>query len=186
MRQVTVVPHDPQWPAAFERAAREVKDALGESLVAIHHIGSTAIPGIHAKPIIDMMAVASELSFVDQHAERMRQIGYEALGEFGIAGRRYFRRDSSAGVRTEQVHTFSAGSPHVLRHLAFRDFLRAHPDIAREYSQLKQRLAAAHALDLEAYMDGKDAFIRRTEAAALDWASHRDIPGEGDDRAIRA
>src|SRR5690348_12843875 len=108
MRQITVVPYDPQWPAAFERAAREVKAALGHSLLGIHHIGSTSIPGIHAKPIIDMLAVASDLSQVDEHAERMRQIGYEAMGEFGIAGRRYFRRDNAAGVRIEQVHAFAA------------------------------------------------------------------------------
>jgi GrpB-like predicted nucleotidyltransferase (UPF0157 family) len=174
MRQVTVVPYDPRWPAAFERAAREVREALGESLLAIHHIGSTSIPGIHAKPIIDMLAVASDLLRVDECAERMRGIGYEAKGEFGIGGRRYFRRDNPAGVRTEHVHAFAAESPHVRRHLAFRDFLRAHAELAQEYSHLKQRLAAAHPFDIEAYMDGKEAFIRQTEAKALEWASRRD------------
>jgi len=100
MRQVIVVPYDPRWPAAFDRAAGEVTEALGQSLLAIHHIGSTSIPGIHAKPIIDMLVVVNDLSLVDQCAERMRGIGYEAMGEFGIAGRRYFRRDNAAGVRT--------------------------------------------------------------------------------------
>ena len=121
MSRIMVVPYQPQWPAAFERAAREVKIALRESLLAIHHIGSTSIPGIHAKPIIDMLAVAGSLSRIDELAERMREIGYEVMGEFGIPGRRYFRRDNAAGVRTEQVHTFAAESPHVRRHLAFRD-----------------------------------------------------------------
>src|SRR6185312_9887119 len=133
MRQVIVVSYDPRWPAEFERAAGEVVEALGQSLLAIHHIGSTSIPGIHAKPIIDMLVVVNDLSLVDQCAERMRGIGYEAMGEFGIAGRRYFRRDNAAGVRTEHVHAFAAGSPHVQRHLAFRDFLRAHADVAQEY-----------------------------------------------------
>jgi len=146
-----------------------VKTALGKSLLAIHHIGSTSIPGIHAKPIIDMLAVASDLPEVDQRAQRMQAIGYEAMGEFGIPGRRYFRRDNAAGVRTEQVHAFAVDSPHIRRHLAFRDFLRSHADLAQEYSQLKQRLAVAHPLDMEAYMDGKDAFIRETEARALEW-----------------
>src|SRR6185312_308974 len=121
MKQVTVVIYDPDWPAAFERAAREVNIALAESLLVIHHIGSTSIPGIHAKPIIDMLAVASDLSRVDEYSERMRAIGYEVMGEFGIGGRRYFRRDNAVGVRTEQVRTFADGSPHVTRHLAFRD-----------------------------------------------------------------
>ena len=174
MRQVTVVPYDPQWPAAFERAAREVKEALGESLLAIHHIGSTSIPGIHAKPIIDMLAVASDLLRVDERAQRMRGIGYEVMGEFGIEGRRYFRRDNAAGVRTEHVHTFAVESSHVRRHLAFRDFLGAHPELAQQYSQLKQRLAAAYPLDIQACMDGKEAFIRQTEANALEWVSRRE------------
>jgi len=178
MKQVTVFPYDPQWPAAFERGAAEVNAALGESLLAIHHIGSTSIPGIHAKPIIDMLAVAGDLSEVDQRAQRMQEIGYVAMGEFGIPGRRYFRRDNAAGVRTEQVHAFAANSPHIRRHLAFRDFLRSHADLAQEYSELKQHLARAHPFDLEAYMDGKDAFIRETEARALEWVSHRARVGQ--------
>ena len=175
MRQVTVVPYDPNWPAAFERAACEVKAALCESVLVIHHIGSTSIPGIHAKPIIDMLAVAGDLSRVDADSERMRAIGYEVMGEFGIDGRRYFRRDNAAGVRTEQVHAFANGSPHLLRHLAFRDYLRAHGEVAQEYSQLKQRLAAAHPFDIEAYMDGKDEFIRLTQAKALEWVRNRGV-----------
>ena len=170
-RQVTVIPYDPQWPASFERSAREVKAALGDNLLVIHHIGSTSIPGIHAKPIIDMLAVASDLRGIDDYADRMGRIGYEGMGEFGISGRRYFRRDNSAGVRTEQVHVFAMESPHVSRHLAFRDFLRSHPKLAQEYSQLKQRLAAAYPLNIEAYMDGKDPFIRQAEAKALEWAA---------------
>ena len=173
MREVLVVPYDPQWPAKFERAAREVRAALGESVLVIHHIGSTSIPGIHAKPIIDMLAVASDLSRIESRSEAMRAIAFEPMGEFGIAGRRYFRRDNAAGVRTEQVHTFADQSPHILRHLAFRDFLRTHPDIAQEYSQLKQRLAAAHRFDIDAYMDGKDPFIRQTQETALEWFNRR-------------
>jgi GrpB-like predicted nucleotidyltransferase (UPF0157 family) len=169
MKQVLVVPYDSQWPAAFDRAAREVQAALRDSLLVIHHIGSTSIPGIRAKPVIDLLAITSDLSQVDALAERMRAIGYEAMGEFGIAGRRYFRRDNAAGVRTEQVHAYADQSPHILRHLAFRDFLRTHPDIAHEYAELKQRLAAAHPFDIEAYMDGKDPFIRQTQEKALEW-----------------
>ena len=169
---VVVVPYDPAWPREFERAAGEVCAAMGGgNLLALHHIGSTSIPNIHAKPVIDMLAVVAELAALDARGDAMRRIGYEVMGEFGIAGRRYFRRDDANGRRTHQVHAFADGSPHVRRHLAFRDFLRAHPAIAREYSELKQRLAAAHADDIEAYMDGKDAFIKATEQRALTWAA---------------
>ena len=173
MRRVVVVPYDPRWPERFASSSQEVVAALGSSLLGIHHIGSTAIPGIHAKPVIDMLVAASDLAAVDRRAADLESIGYEVMGEFGIAGRRYFRRDSAAGERTDQVHVFEEGSPHVRRHLAFRDFMRDHPALARQYGALKQRLAEAHPNDIEAYMDGKDAFIKEMEVRALDWAASR-------------
>ncbi|WP_061789607.1 GrpB family protein [Herbaspirillum rubrisubalbicans] len=83
---------------------------------------------------------------------------------------RYFRKDSAEGVRTHQVHAFQFGSPHIERHLAFRDYMNAHADAAAAYSELKQRLANAHPDDFVAYMDGKDAFIKEHEFSALAWA----------------
>ena len=170
-RRVDVVAYDPAWPLEYERAAGEMRAAMGESLRAIHHIGSTSIPGIHAKPVIDMLAVVADLAALDARGDEMRRIGYEVMGEFGIAGRRYFRRDDAAGRRTHQVHAFADGSPHVTRHIAFRDFMRAHPSLAQEYSDLKRRLAAAHPHDIEAYMDGKDAFIKEMERRAVEWVA---------------
>jgi GrpB-like predicted nucleotidyltransferase (UPF0157 family) len=170
-KRITVVAYDPLWPQAFVLASSEVASAMGGNLLNIHHIGSTAIPGIHAKPIIDMLAVANDLAAVDQLAARMESLGYEAMGEFGIAGRRYFRRDNAAGERTHQVHTFQHGSLHIQRHLAFRNFLRAHAELALQYAQLKQRLAEAHPTDMNAYMDGKDGFIKEIEARALAWVA---------------
>jgi len=142
---------------------------MGTNLLAIHHIGSTSIPEIHAKPVIDILAVVADLAVVDQQTTAMEGLGYERMGEFGIEGRRYFRRDNSAGQRTHQLHTFERDSPHVRRHLAFRDFLRAHPMFAEQYGALKRKLAQAHPHDMEAYMDGKDGFIEQMEARALEW-----------------
>jgi GrpB-like predicted nucleotidyltransferase (UPF0157 family) len=174
-RRVTVVPYDPRWPQAFPTASAEVAAALGANLLDIHHIGSTAIPGMPAKPVIDMLAVVANVVAIDARNAQMQTLGYESMGEFGIAGRRYFRRDNSAGERTHQVHAFQRGSPHVQRHLAFRDFMRAHPEPAEQYATLKRRLAEAHPNDIEAYIDGKDAFIKEMEARALSWAT-----GSGD------
>ena len=171
--RVVVVPCDLAWPKAFATACTEVAPAFGANLVALHHIGSTAIPGIYAKPIIDMLAVVTDIELVDQSNVELERLRYHAKGEFGIPGRRYFYRNNAAGVRTHQIHSFQAGTPGVIRHLAFRDFLSDHPDIALSYSLLKQRLAAAHPDDIEAYMDGKDAFIKDTEATALAWAAGR-------------
>jgi GrpB-like predicted nucleotidyltransferase (UPF0157 family) len=112
----------------------------------------------------------------------MPAIGYEVMGEFGIAGRRYYRRDDAAGERTHQVHAFQSGSPHVERHLAFRDYLRAHREPARQYAELKRQLAHRFPHDIEAYMDGKDAFIKATEVQALAWAARgrKDLSSSGD------
>ena len=99
----------------------------------------------------------------------MEALGYEACGEFGIPGRRYFRKDDAAAIRTHHVHAFAVGSPEIERHLAFRDFLRAHPTWAEQYSDLKRNLAAAHADSIERYMDGKDAFIQEVDRLAAAW-----------------
>jgi GrpB-like predicted nucleotidyltransferase (UPF0157 family) len=171
--RIEVVPYNSRWPDAFALASAEVAFAFGPGLAAIHHIGSTSIPGIHAKPVIDMLAVVADLAAVDTHADDFERLGYEAMGEFGIQGRRYFRRDDAAGRRTHQIHTFQAGSAHVERHIAFRDFLRAHPALADQYGDLKRKLAHAHPHDMNAYMDGKNAFIQETERRAMEWTSLR-------------
>jgi len=167
---VNVVEYDATWPGAFTAAARELKASAGTPF-AIHHIGSTSIPHMWAKPVIDMLAVVQDLAVLDGLSARIEQLGYEAMGEFGIAGRRYFRRNNPAGRRTHQLHAFADGSPHVARHLAFRDYLRAHDDVAAAYAMLKRRLARAHPDDIVAYMDGKDAFIKGIEARALAWGT---------------
>lgn len=169
VRRVFVVSHNPRWSVEFVRESSAVAGAMGEVLQVIHHIGSTAIPGICAKPIIDMLAVVSDLSVLDERTVQMEALGYEALGEFGLVGRRYFRKDDRDGNRTHQVHTFQAGSPQIERHLAFRDFMRAHRDCALQYDVLKRRLAELHPADISSYTDGKDEFIREMDARAVTW-----------------
>jgi GrpB-like predicted nucleotidyltransferase (UPF0157 family) len=167
--QVRVVPHDPQWAEMFARESACVKQALGSSVLAIHHIGSTAIPTIYAKAIIDMLVEVDDIQAIDDRNAAMASLGYEGLGEFGIPGRRYFRKDNPAGIRTHHVHFFAAGSPQVERHLAFRNFLLAHPDWSQRYSELKRQLVAAHPESIERYMDGKDAFIKEVDRLAVAW-----------------
>jgi GrpB-like predicted nucleotidyltransferase (UPF0157 family) len=170
-RNVVVVPHDPSWADAARVEGAAIAQALGDDLVVVvHHIGSTSIPGIHAKPILDLMPLVRSLETVDARNTAMEALGYEVMGEFGIAGRRFFRKDDGAGERTHNVHVFLEGGAGVARHLAFRDFMIAHPEHARAYSDLKREVAARHPHDIDAYMDGKDAFIKDMEARALEWA----------------
>ena len=94
MRKVEVVPHDPRWRDAFEAEAKHVAAALGENVVAIHHIGSTAIPNIFAKPVIDLLVEVRDITEVDGQSSAMESLGYEVMGEYGIHGRRYFRKET--------------------------------------------------------------------------------------------
>jgi GrpB-like predicted nucleotidyltransferase (UPF0157 family) len=170
MKRVIVVPYDPKWPKEFTIASREITTAMGSDLLQIHHIGSTAVPGLCAKPVIDMLAVVADIEALDRSTPQMVNLGYEAMGEFGISGRRYFRRDNPIGDRTHQVHAFEIGSAHIQRHLLFRHYLRTHPEVAVQYGDLKQMLAAAHPRNIEAYMDGKDAFIKDIDVKAALWS----------------
>jgi GrpB-like predicted nucleotidyltransferase (UPF0157 family) len=173
MRRVYLLSHDPRWRDDFIRESAVVAAALGELHVTIHHIGSTAIPGIAAKPVIDLIPVVRDVAAVDASNAALQALGYEPMGEFGIAGRRFFRKDNAGGERSHHLHVFQIGSPQIARHLAFRDFLRAHREYAAQYEALKLRLAELHPADIAAYCDGKDAFIKAMDARAAAWSEAR-------------
>ena len=169
MRKVKVVPHQPNWREEFRMESKGITDALGENCAAIHHVGSTAIPGIYAKPIIDILVEVKNISQVDEQNLAMKSLGYEAMGEYGISGRRYFRKDNQAGIRTHHIHIFQVGSAQVKRHLVFRDYLIANPQDGLKYSNLKQELARKHPQNIDRYMDGKDDFIKEIDRKAARW-----------------
>ncbi len=171
MKPLQVVPHDPHWPDAFESEAKIVATAFGENVVATHHIGSTSIPNIFSKPVIDMLIEVKEITNVDLRSSEMEWLGYEVKGEFGIPGRRYFRKDNAKGDRTHQIHVFKAGAAEAERHLAFRDYLKSHPIDAQKYSELKRSLAAKHPMNPAGYIDGKDPFIKEIDRKAAEWLS---------------
>lgn len=164
-----IVPYDPAWKLAFEQEAAAVSAALMPTGIDLHHIGSTAIPGILAKPVIDLMGIVGDLAGLDLRNDGLVGLRYEVMGAFGIEGRRYFRKFGADGQRSHHLHIFEAGSPHIERHLAFRDYLRTHPVKAADYSGLKARLASDPAMRWEDYMDAKAPFIIATEQEALAW-----------------
>ncbi len=165
---ITVVDYNPGWAKAFSTEAAQITRILGDNLLQIFHIGSTSVPGLQAKPIIDIMPVVRNLARVDACAAAFEGIGYEVMGEFGMPGRRYMRKGGDN--RTHHVHTFQYdNTADILRHLAFRDYLRCRPDICSEYGKLKSRLALQYPSDIEAYGDGKEDFVRQVERDALQW-----------------
>lgn len=169
---VEVVAYRPEWEEEFLREAEKLRAVLGRELLDIYHIGSTAVPGQCAKPIIDLMPVVRDLSMADAKRGDFEALGYEYLGEFGIPGRRYMRKGGEH--RTHQAHIFAEDDRNnILRHLAVRDYLRVHPKEASAYGALKVELAGEFPRDIEAYCDGKDAFVKALERRALIWAGEK-------------
>lgn len=163
-----VTKYNENWNRMFEDEAQKIKAIFGDELIEIHHIGSTSVSGLQAKPIIDMMPVVKDITRIDSFNEQMKEIGYECMGEFGMEGRRYFRKGGDH--RTHHVHAFQMDNiEDIQRHLAVRDFLRTHPEAASQYGSLKERLARQYPDDIEAYMDGKDSFVKNLEKKAIDW-----------------
>lgn len=165
---VNVVAYDPRWKNLFLSEAGQIRDMLGDELINIFHIGSTAVEGLKAKPVIDMMPVVRNLSRLDGYASRFEALEYEVMGEFGIPGRRYFRK--GANNRTHQIHAFQFDNlQEIERHLAVRDYLRSHDAARMAYGQLKAGLAEKFPEDIEGYADGKEAFVVAMEKEALKW-----------------
>lgn len=169
--RVEVEPYRPDWPERFTRERAVLEAALGEVLVAAHHMGSTSVPGLAAKPVIDILLEVSDLEALDRRAGAVEALGYKAMGEFGMDGRRFFHR--GVAPRTYHVHAYEVGNSELHRHLAFRDYLRAHDDVAAAYGALKLRLAARYPTDRVAYCDAKNPFIQEHEVRALAWAEGR-------------
>lgn len=165
-QHITVLNYDPEWPLKYERERKAIAEILDGNGISIYHIGSTSVPGLAAKPIIDMMAVVRSLEKVDDARGKFSELGYEYLGEFGIAGRRYFRKGGDE--RTHQIHIFQADDwNNIGRHLAFRDYMRTHEKERTEYAKIKTALAQRFPYDIDGYCDGKDAFVREMEKRAL-------------------
>jgi GrpB-like predicted nucleotidyltransferase (UPF0157 family) len=164
---IVLAPYDPTWPSQFAAARDEILSACGGLVIEVHHIGSTSIPSIAAKPVIDVLPVVRRFADGFACVTSMQSLGYESRGEYGIEGRHYFVRGDP---RSHQVHMFAADHPEVARHLLFRDYLRAHPAERAAYERLKRELAERFRSDVPAYAAAKtpfcDRIVRLAQAAA--------------------
>jgi GrpB-like predicted nucleotidyltransferase (UPF0157 family) len=160
---IVLVPHDPRWAQAFEEARAAIMGACGEHVLEVLHVGSTAIPGIAAKPVIDMMPLLRRHEDGFACVPAMAALGFEFRGEAGLCGRHYFIKGQP---RTHHVHMYQSDHPEVGRHIRFRDYLRQHPAQAFAYEALKRELAARFGSDTRAYSDAKSEFCARIEQLA--------------------
>ncbi len=158
---------NPCWARRFEEERAVLQEILGIPASSIHHIGSTSVPFLAAKPVIDILIGIDNLSHADACRKKLEDVGYEWMGEYGISGRRYLRKGGDE--RTHQIHIFrNDDRENIARHLAFRDYLRTHEAERKEYEALKRALAHRFSYDIEGYSDGKASFIRDLERKAME------------------
>lgn len=162
--EIELVLYDAAWPARFLEEAGRLRSALGDVLLALEHIGSTAVPGLAAKPILDILGLIRAVPPAPETILSLSSLGYTSLGENGIPGRHFFRKGRP---RSHHLHLVAAGNPVWDRHLAFRDSLRARPADALAYERLKRDLALKFRSDRERYSAGKSDFIEAILARAL-------------------
>jgi GrpB-like predicted nucleotidyltransferase (UPF0157 family) len=160
---IRLVAYDVLWPREFEAEAERLARACDGLPLRLEHIGSTAVPGLSGKPLIDILAGVPPRAARAPYIAALVQLGYEHLGAYGVPGRDYFRRGNP---RTHHVHMVSWSSKTWRDHLLFRDYLRAHPHVALEYAALKRELAAAFPDDGRKYAEEKGPFIKSVVRAA--------------------
>src|SRR5262245_39790952 len=168
-RTIVVADYDPRWPEIFERLRSEIWPAVGDVASAIEHVGSTSVPGLPAKPIIDVTVILPSAADVPLAIQRLATLGYEHQGDLGISGREAFK--SPERLPRHHLYLCPLDSTALANHLAVRDYLRAHPDTARDYGALKKRLAREFPHDIGRYIDGKtDLLLEILRACGLSTA----------------
>lgn len=167
VRNVEVSSPRKEWSLMFQEECGKLKNTFGNLVVNIYHIGSTAIPNIKAKPVIDIMIEVINIDEVDKFNHQMEQLGYITFGENGIPNRRFFSKGGDN--RTHHIHIFEQGNSEITRHIVFRDYMIAHPEEAQKYSQLKQNLADKYPTNIEMYIEGKNDYIKSIDTKAEKW-----------------
>lgn len=167
MRKVEVTEYNKGWSLMYEKEAIKLRKIFDDEIIKVHHIGSTSVKGLKAKPVIDIMPVVRNIGRIDEFNTEMINIGYEPKGEKGLSRRRFFQKGGDN--RTHHVHIFELGNPEIERHLAFRDYLRSHPEAVTEYGNLKEELSQHFPYDIEAYISGKERLVSKIEKKAMVW-----------------
>jgi GrpB-like predicted nucleotidyltransferase (UPF0157 family) len=159
------------WAHMFKNEVQFLKTIFGDEIIRCEHFGSTSVSGMKAKPVIDMMCLVKDINKVDKFNKKMANLGYDVAGEWGITGRRLFRKGGEN--RTHHIHFYQFDNPQIDRHLIFRDYLLSHPEQVARYSRFKEELAQSFDNTSE-YSPAKKTFVKEMEEQALLWFSERD------------
>lgn len=170
--QVRLSDFSEEWARMFQSEAQFLKTIFGDEIIRFEHFGSTSIQGMKAKPVIDMMAIVKDINKIDAYNDKMASLGYDVAGDWGIPGRRLFRKGGEN--RTHHIHFYQIDNPQIERHLIFRDYLRSHPEEATKYSSFKEELAQRFE-NTSGYSPAKKAFVSEMEQRALLWFSEISI-----------
>ncbi|MTI46706.1 MAG: GrpB family protein [Firmicutes bacterium] len=166
-RKIEVVNYSSDWKKIYNEESKKINEIMGYIINESHHIGSTSIPGIKAKPVIDILIIVEDIKEIDKYDLQMKELGYVPKGEYGIKGRRFFMKGGNN--RTHHVHIYEVGNEEIERHINFKDYLISHPDKAKQYSELKEKLAQEHTYDIDGYIEGKSKFIKEIDKKAKVW-----------------
>lgn len=167
-RIIKVVPHNPQWSKQYQKEAENLKKIFGQECISMQHMGSTAIPNIKAKPVIDILIEVRDLDAVEKFDNDMIALGYYPRGDESNSRRFYYNKNTD-GVRTHQVHVLQTGHPNFVDLVNFRDYLIAHPQEAEMYSRLKEQVTQEFPEDIVSYIKGKEAFVQEILRKAKIW-----------------
>ena len=166
-RNVNVEEYSSDWKKQFHKEKSHLFTFLNQNQVKVCHIGSTSVPGLAAKPVIDILIEAPCLDYIDTNNKNFISLGYEPCGEFGIKGRRFLRKGIEQ--RSHHIHAFCVGDPNLTRHISFKEYLINHSGIATEYAALKMEGVKKCNNDINIYMEYKNNFIVHHEKRALEW-----------------
>ena len=166
--KIRLTDYTADWSQLFQIEAEFLKTIFGDEIIKCEHFGSTSVHGMKAKPVIDMMCIVKNIEKVDLFNNHMDSLGYDVVGEWGITGRRLFRKGGEN--RTHHIHFYQLHNPEIQRHLIFRDYLRSHPQEVTNYSRFKEELAQRYDTTNQ-YSPAKTKFVSEMEQKALSWFS---------------
>lgn len=157
---IEIVEYNPDWPRLFEQEKAHILTVIGDYIEEIQHTGSTSVPGLAAKSVIDILIAIPDLALVEKCVEPLESLGYGYLGENGLPDRHFFRKPAgNSWHRTHHIHMVLKGSQEWENQTRFRDYLRTHPETRRQYQELKRELAARFGSDRGGYTDAKADFV---------------------------